>query len=227
MNFLVDYRTSDIIISNLKKYGNIYKSYPLKIEDVAISRHPDIQIHFLTSNSAVCAKGLLGYYRNVLPENIKLCEGKLPVGNTYPDNCAYNIARINNNVICNKKYVDETILNFYKENNYKIHHVNQGYAKCNICPIYPNIILTEDKGIYQTLKEEEELKVIFVPKERVELYGYEYGFLGGATGFADNILLFCGTISDSLKKILLSNNIKYTELSQDTLYDYGSILSFE
>lgn len=227
MNFLVDYRTSDIIISNLKKYGNIYKSYPLEIEDAAISGHPDIQIHFLTPYIAVCAKGLFEYYRNLLPENIKLYEGKLPVGNTYPSNCAYNIARINNNVICNKKYIDETILNYYKENNYKIYHVNQGYAKCNICPVYPNVILTEDKGIYQSLKEEEELELILVPKEKIKLNGYEYGFLGGATGFADNMLLFCGTISDSLKEILLSNNIKFTELSQDTLYDYGSILSFE
>ena len=113
----------------------------------------------------------------------------------------------------------------------KIINVNQGYTKCNICPISNTAFITEDIGIHNAVQNICGIESVLLPVGSVRLNGFDYGFIGGATGFVGNKVLFCGSLSENpYKEEILSAidkcGTEYFELSNDSLYDYGSIISF-
>lgn len=226
MNFLVDRTMPSDMICELSKLGTVYKSAYIDFADKAVTTHPDLQIHFLDDKLAVCAQEVYSYYKKILPADVELLKGRAALGCTYPDNCAYNIARVGKNVICNTKFADKLILEIYKERVYNIIHVNQGYTKCNVCPISDSIILTEDKGIYNVLKSTSGIEPILLKNNSANLEGFEYGFIGGASGKCYDTILFCGKINCEIFSILQEKNVNFVQLSNSELYDYGSILSF-
>lgn len=231
MNFIIDRTMPDVMVNNLEKIGNVYKSAVINAVDEGIASHPDLQIHFLTQTMAICGKSVFDYYRSILPHNIELYAGKTDIGDTYPQICAYNIARVGEFVICNLKYAEKSIIDFYKRQGKKIINVKQGYTKCNICPISDNTFITEDMGIHNAVQNICGINSVILNTGSVALKGFDYGFIGGATGFVENKVLFCGSLSENPYKeeILLSINkcgAEYFELSNDKLYDYGSIISF-
>lgn len=234
MNFIVDCRMPRQMVSKLRRYGIVYKSAKLRTADESISAHPDIQIHFITDNTAVCAPEVYEHYINILPPHINLKCGSCEIARTYPSSCAYNIARVGKYIICNTRCAEKTILKHYADNNYEIVHVNQGYAKCNICVVSSNLIVTEDKGIFNTVSKNCDIAAVLIEPGNIRLDGYDYGFIGGASGLAkdDNMLFFCGNISAHKQRkticdALKSENVKYTELSDCPLYDFGSIITFK
>ncbi len=219
----------DEYIKKLKSFGNIFKSSKIDICDKSVSTHPDMQIHFLENNYAICAPSVYEYYKNTLPDYILLEKGNSEIGYTYPENCAYNIAKVQNYILCNTKYADEKILDFYTKNHYKIIHINQGYSKCNVCPVSDKIFLTEDIGIYNKCKDE--LLPILLDRGFVELEGFDYGFIGGASGIFGNTLIFSGKINlhpnaETILNLIKNCGLKYIELSDNTLRDFGTIISF-
>ncbi len=225
MKFIVALNMPDKMIYKLETFGEVYKGSKLNIEDESVSYHPDMQIHFLNDNFAICPEEVYDYYRKSLPDDIKLLKGFSVLGITYPENCAYNIARVGNSIICNEKISDTKIIDYYKEHKFNIINVKQGYAKCNIAPLCDDLFITEDEGIYK-IAVKSGLKPILIPKGYICLEGFDYGFIGGATGLINNKLLFCGCVPDSIKVVLERNFIEYIELSDDKLTDYGSIISF-
>lgn len=227
MKFIVNKTTSNKIRNTLSNIGEIYDGTVADIKDKSVSTHPDIQIHFVDNKTAFCAPELYDYYKRVLPGNVKLYKGGKPLGFTYPDDCAYNIARIGNNIICNPEISDFKVLDYYKNIGYNIIAVRQGYAKCNICQLSDDLILTEDKGILHSVTKCGRINAVYMPVGSVSLSGFNYGFIGGASGFTNDTLLLCGKATKELADILKKNNIKYTELSDEPLYDYGSIIPFD
>ena len=143
MNFIIDKTMSERMIYKLSKYGNIYWSMEINSNDKAISTHPDLQIHFINSDTAVCAPETAAYYRDILPDFINIVCGDKNLGANYPEVSAYNIARVGRYIICNTKIADTKILEYYKNNGFTIIHVNQGYTKCNVCPLTENLFITD------------------------------------------------------------------------------------
>ena len=230
MNFIIDRTMPEKMRNILKEYGSIFESTCVDTKDKAISTHPDLQIHFVTSNIAICAPEVSEYYRGILPDTITIKRGKSFIGRTYPSNCAYNVARVGNTVICNMRYTDEIILDYYKDAGYEIINVNQGYTKCNICPLSDSIFITEDKGIYNTTRHHGEITPYLITEGSVQLEGFEYGFIGGASGMCENKLFLCGRVTECIHETILNitegTNIEIIELSDDRARDFGSIISF-
>lgn len=227
MNFIIDKTMSERMIYKLSKYGNIYWSMEINSNDKAISTHPDLQIHFINSDTAVCAPETAAYYRDILPDFINIVCGDKNIGANYPEVSAYNIARVGRYIICNTKIADTKILEYYKNNGFTIIHVNQGYTKCNVCPLTENLFITEDRGIYNAVKCVRGIDVTILDKYIVKLNGFENGFIGGASGLADRKLFMCGKVSDDkIKNIAERYSIEIIELSDEPLYDYGSIIVF-
>ncbi len=223
MKFIVALNMPDKMIYRLETFGDVYIGSKLNIADKSVGFHPDMQIHFVNDNFAFCAEEVYDHYKKCLPDEIRLEKGNSSLGITYPENCAYNIARVGNSIICNEKISDTKIIDYYKKHKFNIINVRQGYAKCNVAPINDNLFITEDKGIYKTAVKAS-LNPILIPAGNVSLDGFDYGFIGGATGLCNGKLLFCGCIPDSIKVVLEGR--EYIELSDDKLTDYGSIISF-
>ena len=225
MNFLISKNMPENAKKKLSYLGTVFEATECNISDKSIAGHPDLQIHFVSENTAFCPKELYGYFKRTLPEYIDLFCGKSNLKGTYPDCCAYNIARINKTVICNERYADIHILDYYCKHNFRIINVNQGYTKCNICYLPDASVLTEDDGIYRQLLKNN-IQVCKIDVGDVRLDGYEYGFIGGATGLFDNKILYSGKISKQLFDFNKKHGFEYIELCDDELTDFGSILTF-
>ncbi len=226
MNFILDCNANREIKNNLSKIGNVFLSTVVDIADKSVSTHPDMQIHFVSDSIAFCEPTVFDYYKEVLPEHIVQKKGIFKIGRTYPENCAYNIARVGRFVLCNTKYAEKGILDYYNTHNFKIINIKQGYAKCNICPISNEKFITEDMGIHKTTLNVSGLTAIPIRVGEVCLSGFDYGFIGGASGISEDSVLFTGPVSENIIDIIKGTGRHIVSLSSDKLFDLGSIISF-
>lgn len=229
MSFIADKKMPPDMLARLRKFGDVFLSVEVNTKDKGINSHPDLQIHFIDDNTAVTAPQVYEHYKKILPKTVNIKKGISEIGFTYPQNCAYNIVRLGKTVICNSLCAERTILDFYTEVGYRIINVKQGYAKCNVCPISDNAFITEDRGIYKTVKNANtNIEIYLINPGSVRLDGFEYGFIGGASGLCGNGVIFCGnSLSNAeIAEILDKKGINAITLSDGEMYDYGSIISF-
>lgn len=208
-----------------------YKSYDINVLYHPVNTHPDMQIHFINKSHAVVAPCAFEYYRSILPERVFLQKGTADPDGTYPGDISYNIAKIGNRIVGNLKYTDKTLLNIYSELGYELINVNQGYAKCNLCIVNENSVITEDEGIYKTLCSKG-IDVLKLSSREISLPGFPYGFIGGASGFInDNTIAFLGNIKNhteykKIENFVKSKKVNIISLLSTKVADFGSILYF-
>lgn len=226
---IVDCRISDKATNALEKLGYKVIKFP-RIPNFSepISSHPDIFIAKIADKLFIDAgvKALFTFFNEAVFCNR---EGVNTEIIEYPYDISFNCANIGKRIICNKKYTNKAILNFAEENNIDIIDVKQGYAKCSICKVSDNAIITEDSGIAKAALKNK-IDVLKIEKGFVRLNGYEYGFIGGCSGLLKKSLLaFNGCIElhpqyDSIKSFCDKYSVSIVSLSDERLYDIGSII---
>lgn len=228
---IVDYRASDEIIKNLEKLDlKIIFSTENKFVSPDLCGHPDMQICKCGENTFVCAPDCYDYYKKVLSEfNVNLIQGGTFLNCNYPEDIAYNVAWIGDSAVHNVAYTDKKILRFFESNNVSVINVSQGYSKCNICVVSDNAVITSDRGIYNIL-EKNNVDVLLVCENGIDIFGWDRGFIGGASGkIADNLLVFCGDLSmhEDFERIIEfcgKYNVECVSLSKERLMDLGSVV---
>lgn len=230
MNVVIDYRASTKTVDTLKKMGyNVIFTPHLSILYNTICGHSDIMLHKINKNTVVVEPTVYNYFLEKM-KNITVLKGITMLKSEYPFDIAYNCARVGNNIFCNEKFTDKRILNHYRENGYKIINSKQGYAKCSICIVSDNAIITSDKNI-SIQAEKNRIDVLRVDDSKIKLIGFEHGFIGGATGLiTKDILAVNGDIQfhSDCNKILdfcYGYNIKVLSLNNEEITDIGSIIS--
>ena len=207
--------------------------------DPPVSAHPDISV-FIYKNIIIAEKNCVGIFREHMFKK-RQCDWRLTEGcnfnseTEYPYDCSLNFAVCGKHLIGNVKNANPMILEIANKNNLELVNVNQGYAKCNICIVSENALITEDKGIADKCRECG-IDVLLLNKNSVKLDGYNYGFIGGATGTVfeteSNKILFCGNVEkhpeyDNIKVFCKKHGAVPISLSDEELYDYGSIIIFQ
>lgn len=227
----VDYRTTEEEINSLKnlnydvikipKDNNLYE---------AINGHTDIQLNILNRYTIIVNKNInLSFKKLLKTKNINFIESDSTLSFKYPSNISLNAYITDNYLVHNLKFTDKKILDYCK--NKKIIHVNQGYTKCSILPLREKAIITNDTGIYNTLKSEN-FDILLLPFGDIELSGFNYGFIGGVGGMISNdSMAFFGSLDNyafgnEVKKFLYKYDIKPIYLSNTKLIDRGSLLVF-
>jgi hypothetical protein len=77
--------------------------------------------------------------------------------------------------------------------------------------------------------EREGINVFVVSNEKINLKGYNCGFIGGSGFILNNKLIFFGSITkeiydnDDLISVLNSLNIEISSVFNGNLYDYGGV----
>lgn len=228
---IIDYRTDEEIVISLKKLG--FKVIPTTFNDsvsTPLCGHADMQICKCADDLYVCAPVCFEYYKKRLAEyNVKIICGNTDLDCNYPGDIAYNVAWMGKLMIHNFKYTDLYIRQFAIQANLKTINVSQGYSKCNICIVSDNAVITSDRGIYNTLIDNN-IDVLLISEKNIGIVGWEYGFIGGASGkISKNTLAFCGDITahPDYRKIAdfcLKYDVKCVSLSKKRLMDLGSII---
>lgn len=192
-----------------------------------INSHADLQILHLKNNLLFSQKEHL--FEGLANKNFNLQSISQSPNNKYPDDSRLNCALIGNKLICNKKTVAKEILEFAELNGLTVINVNQGYARCSICIVDENSIITDDKSIFAAAQNFLN-DTLYVSKNSIRLVGYDYGFIGGCCGKINkNVMAFNGRIeSHSDYKQIIDfmdkHNIKIIELNNERLTDIGGIL---
>ncbi len=197
--------------------------------DIAVKNHSDLYVIHLDENNLFLAKNICSLagetnfpYINV---NINLYEDDIK----YPQDVFFNAVVLGKKLLCSKRYLHSTVLEFASNNEFDIIDFNQGYAKCNICPVNENSVITEDSGIAKVLNQNG-FEVLLLEKHGVCLAGYKYGFIGGASGkISEDKLAFLGDVRkhpeyDRIQRFLYKRDVEDISLSDEPLSDYGSLL---
>ena len=220
----VDYRTTENEINSLKKLNYDVIKIP-KDNNLyeAINGHTDIQLNIVNKNINLSFKELLK------AKNINFIESESTLSSKYPNNISLNAYITENYLVHNLKFTDKKILEYCK--NKKSINVNQGYTKCSILPLREKAIITNDTGIYNTLKNEN-FDILLLPFGDIELSGFNYGFIGGVGGMiSSDSMAFFGSLDNyafgnEVKKFLYKYDIKPIYLNNTKLIDRGSLLVF-
>ena len=226
---IVDYRTDENIIAALENQGiTVFLSAKVNSLYNAVCGHPDMSIHHLGGCDFVCEPSVYDYYMHTLNlQGINLIKGFSHLTSTYPYDIAYNVARVSRYAFHKTDYTDREILNNSKNINFI--NVSQGYSKCSVCIIAQNAIITDDDNIYKNACQHG-FDVLKINKGGILLEGFDYGFLGGATGLISNdILAITGNVEKHVDYIKITNfcgkyGVKLFNLSDKIPADIGSII---
>lgn len=228
---IVDGRISGEIMNNFAEMGiHIVKTPCCKELYPQIAGHPDILLHPVTKKDFVVAPNVFTYMEKVLlPLGYNVIPGEKVLSRNYPDNIAYNVARISNFALHHTRFTDPVLRNLLEENEIPLIHIKQGYSKCAVCVIADQAVITADRGIAKAV-EKIGIEVLLITPGYIVLPDMEYGFIGGSTGFVgNNKLAFYGRIDkhpDSRRMIdfLLAHRVEPISLSNGMLEDFGSII---
>ena len=205
---------------------------PLPIDNLprSMRRHADLGIVIISAKKAVCPPETCTYYKNaLLPYGFEIIEGKTSVGSHYPKDCAYNVGIVGKKCFLNKNVCDERLYEILISEGYEIVHVNQGYAKCSICPIDENTFITGDISIARA-GENAHCSVLLITNDNISLPAFSNGFWGGCCGMGSfDELLVNGDIdllpsAEKIREFLKNKNIKIKNLKEGEVVDIGSII---
>ncbi|MGP1569165.1 MAG: DUF6873 family GME fold protein [Peptoanaerobacter stomatis] len=225
--FLVDFRIDEEIENELKK-NDIEYIKTLKNENLyeEISGHPDISACNLGDVTVVDPDTY-----NLLYEQIKdfnIIKGETILRSKYPYDIAYNFIVTEKYIIGKLNYMDKVVRKLAEKKGLEFINVKQGYARCSTISLPKDRFITSDSNIYETLISKN-LKCYLIECQDIYLSERYNGFLGGSCLIYDDEIMFFGNIDsigngDILKKILKENHIKYYDINNLKLKDYGSMI---
>ena len=223
---IIDPRLDEECVKNLCDEGFKTISVGLSnLVDEPVSGHPDIQVFIHGKNLFVhpnIDKQFLKDIENHV--NVIMCSTKLE--KNYPNNIPYNIAVVKNFAIHKKGFTDKTIHDYFSKHGINILDVKQGYSKCSTLIVGDGII-TSDKSIVDSANSVG-IDALLISDGFIDLPGYNYGFIGGASGYYDDTIYLTGCIDhhpdkEGIECFIKSKNMKLKFLSSKRIVDVGSI----
>lgn len=190
--------------------------------------HADMLIHHLGGDAIVVNTAQAPEISELEGLGFTVTALNRPLGATYPFDCTLNAARIGNRLICGKATSPE-ILRHCNDNEIRPIFCPQGYAKCSVCIISENALITADPSI-AALCRDEGIDVLEIRAGHIHLEGYPYGFIGGCSGMlAQGLIAFTGILEthpDAQRMIDFMNkhDVKHICLTENVLTDIGGIL---
>lgn len=215
-------------IIELKKRDNIYEE---------ISSHVDIFCCKI-KNNIIVEKEL---YNEFLKNSDEIVKEKIICGKSYskggyPNDVAYNVCNIGNNVIHNFKYTDKKIIDIIQKEKLNMININQGYSNCSIAVIDDNSAIVTDKKIEENLLKNN-IDVLFLDKRDLDIkllkndsrYSNMAGFIGGCIARVEDKIIVFGDIDkiDKYGKIrgfINTRNLQLVYFKGLDVIDYGGIV---
>jgi len=205
-----------------KKWGSeheIIPSFTCCDLQKPVCAHPDMTI-LPVGDAFICSPQSYDYYKRFLGNKAKCGAKKL--SNHYPYDIAYNVLIFKNYAIGKEEYIDDVVKAEIIKKGIKIINVNQGYAKCSSC-VTKNGIITTDTTIYNALIENG-VNALLISPGNIKLPGYNFGFIGGASGEIDGVLNFFGDVSKHPDFSKIQNFCECNFFTEFPLTDVGTIL---
>ena len=169
-------------VKEIEKLGHtVISSDTVDTFPIPEQKHADMQI--LPINNDIFLINECTVLAEKLPkERLLFCNKK--AGNKYPEDILLNFLYLNNTLYGKLSAIDKNLLDYCKENNIRTVNINQGYARCSTLVLNNNAVITSDLSIEKALKKDK-VEVLLISSGNIVLEGYNYGFIGGASGKID------------------------------------------
>lgn len=189
---LIDNRYAEIAKAHWGDRYEIIPSVTCRELSEPVSAHPDMVLFKTGKREFICAPNVYDKYKKLLSDyNVKLICGKKELKSNYPEDIAYNILKTDNFALGNFLHTDETIKDYLQNEKIEMINVKQGYSKCSVCSFTGGAI-TADEGMFNALVNSG-IDALKISSGEIILSGYDYGFIGGASGEnADGEIFFFG-----------------------------------
>lgn len=156
-----------------------------------------------------------------------LCRDSL--GSRYPDNIKYNAVQLGSYFIHNTAFTASDLMKKVEQTGLKVIPVKQGYTKCSLVVVDEQSVITSDEGLARSL-EKNKIDTLLISHGHVELPGFPYGFLGGASGRVGNEIIFHGDLSrhpdfERIKIFIEKRSLSVTYFKDFPLKDIGSVIT--
>ena len=150
------------------------------------------------------------------------------VGNSYPSDSIYNAACTGRFFIHNLNITDKRLLDEARKLDLTLIDVKQGYTKCNTCVVDENSIITSDAGIAKACRGM--LDICLISPGSIDLKGFKYGFIGGASGRINDEIVFNGNLdahpdAEIIKEFIYSRGLRIKQFEEYSITDIGSIIA--
>lgn len=223
--------TDKRIIDFIEKYKiELYYTTENKAINCSISKHADINAFYVGSGKVILDSSQKELKCVLESRGANVAFSHKSVSGFYPEDCKLNCAVVGNRIIARVDSTDKSIINNFTPS--QIIKVKQGYARCSVCILNENAIITDDPSIYKACLNQQ-FEVLLIDKGDILLPGYDYGFIGGASSLIDkDKVLFFGDITKhrDFKKIDLffkKNGCKYDFIPGYALTDIGGMVLIE
>ncbi len=232
MTVIIDIRTpGNCQAALVKRDFEIIALPPFPCLPQPIASHPDMLI-FFTDKHLITHKS----YYPIAQDQLNLIAQKSKrellltdesIGNIYPSDVLLNAAVVGNSIIGRTDAISDYISNYAKSSGKELINVRQGYAKCSVCTVSDNAIITADRGIAAEATRHG-IDTLTVSPGPVRLDGYDCGFIGGASGLYRDTVYFCGNIdrhpdADSIRTFCQKHGKQVASLSDGELLDVGTL----
>ena len=159
-----------------------------------VAAHANMQM-LLIDDTLIITKELYRSLSSDLPDNIIIAFADNNHTDKYPGDVNLNALYVSNCLFANTSSLDPAVKRICSDKGINIANVKQGYAKCSTLSLGDNGLITADKGIADAARENG-LDVLLISPGGIELKGYDYGFLGGASfyDYIDRSVYFFGDV---------------------------------
>lgn len=226
---IIDIRTPDEICVNLEKAGLRVLKLPCTRNAAGpLSGHPDIQL-FIHHNHAFVHPDIDTVFLKRLEYFCEITVCPTPLSSEYPGDIPYNVACTGQYAIHRTGCTDPVVKKNLETCGITLINTKQGYSKCSTLIVDEKSIITADRSIAGAALEAG-IDSLTVTPGYVELQGYKYGFLGGASGRFMDMVLLTGNIDEhpdreNIYEFIESRGLKVKILSGRKAIDTGSILT--
>ena len=208
-------------VKEIEKLGHtVISSDTVDTFPIPEQKHADMQI--LPINNDIFLINECTVLAEKLPkERLLFCNKK--AGNKYPEDILLNFLYLNNTLYGKLSAIDKNLLDYCKENNIRTVNINQGYARCSTLVLNKKAVITSDLSIEKALKKDG-VEVLLISSGSIVLDGYDYGFIGGASGkIEENAIAFFGNVTSHPDYKKIENFCDNHNLSINVICPYMSL----
>ncbi|WP_294984495.1 DUF6873 family GME fold protein [uncultured Fenollaria sp.] len=228
---IVDKAYYDILRDNLSEFNiKAFPSYESKILKGAVATHPDMSLFKYDEEILIASRESFEYYSEIFKATkIKIINANEDPFENYPGDVKFNALRVGEHLICKKDACADEIMNRFDGG--KTINSSQGYVKCSVIDIGSEYFVTDDKYLQKIINGLGH-KSILLEKGLVKIKDYDYGFIGGASGYASDKIFLTGLIKDEANRNRLEEfareiNKELIYLTEYDIFDVGTLMIME
>ncbi len=195
-----------------------------------VRSHADLQLHHLGgADFLFSSNGSIPEWMTELGLNVgRICEP----GSHINHDAALCALRIGGLCFHNRNHTHVKLRQALDTIGVPIIHVRQAYARCTVCVVTATAAITADAGLYKALIRHG-IETLLIDSGFIDLPGYDYGFIGGASFLlSNNLLAFAGSLDKhpngrEIRNFAFRHQVDTIDLTSDTLADIGTIVPIE